>query len=388
MPGDFVPGEAVELVRQHEPLIGFVQVKVRAGGAAGAVPECRDTNLPRQVTLETLGELRHDSLRVTATAEDIVHDQQAIVRVEIFQQILLAMHADGLLAGRVALVLLQAGIRRAQGDVVRFHTQRGKAFLHHDAHAAAAAPEAHDEGGPEPADVDLLAQTEAVENLLGFCDKNFCARFDAGTFSVGASILTRRWQTMSEKQYLDAQGLLEDSFKLAADVYHSGFRPTFIVAVWRGGAPIGIAVQEYFAFQGVSTDHIAIRTSAYSGIDNRARTVAVYGLGYLIKNLTHEDALLIVDDVWDTGHTVKAIIDEIRARLRRNTPAEIRVAVPYYKPARNETELVPDYFVHETERWLKYPHSLEGLTLAEMRTHRPEIFAIIGQHLPASPTDS
>ncbi len=185
----------------------------------------------------------------------------------------------------------------------------------------------------------------------------------------------------SEKLYLDAQTLLEDSFRLAADIYHSGFRPTFIVAVWRGGAPIGIAVQEFFAYHGVDTDHIAIRTSAYSGIDERSRKVAVYGLSYLIKNLTYEDRLLIVDDVFDTGHTIAAIINEIRTKLRRNTPQDIRVAVPYYKPTRNQVDLTPDYYCHETDRWLKYPHSLEGLTHEEMRTHRPEIYAIIRQHL-------
>lgn len=188
---------------------------------------------------------------------------------------------------------------------------------------------------------------------------------------------------MSEKIYLDAQTLLEDSFRLAADIYHSGFRPTFIVAVWRGGAPIGLAVQEYFAFQGVETDHIAIRTSAYSGIDQRSRQVAVYGLSYLIKNLTHEDSLLIVDDVFDTGHTINAIIKEIRGKLRRNTPRDIRVAVPYYKPTRNETAITPDYYLHETAQWLKYPYSLEGLSVQEIKTHRPEIYAIIGQHLDA-----
>jgi hypoxanthine phosphoribosyltransferase len=186
---------------------------------------------------------------------------------------------------------------------------------------------------------------------------------------------------VSEKLYLDAQTLLEDSFKLAADIYYSGFRPTFIVAVWRGGAPIGIAVQEYFAYRGVTTDHIAIRTSAYQGIDQRSRQVAVYGLSYLIKNLTFEDRLLIVDDVFDTGHTIAAIIDAISSKLRRNTPQDIRVAVPYYKPTRNQTDLVPDYYLHETDRWLKYPHSLEGLSIEEIKTHHPDIYAIIGRHL-------
>ena len=142
-----------------------------------------------------------------------------------------------------------------------------------------------------------------------------------------------------------------------------------------------MAVQEILSYCGVSSDHIAIRTSAYSGIDERSRKVAVHGLSYLIKNLTHEDSLLIVDDVFDTGHTVRAIIEEIRAKLRLNTPADIRVAVPYYKPTRNQTDLEPDYYLHETDRWLKYPTSLEGLTLDEMAAHRPEIFAIIRHHL-------
>ena len=49
-----------------------------------------------------------------------------------------------------------------------------------------------------------------------------------------------------EKHYIGATELLEDSFKLAWKVYESGYRPNYIVGVWRGGAPIGIAVQELF----------------------------------------------------------------------------------------------------------------------------------------------
>ena len=80
------------------------------------------------------------------------------------------------------------------------------------------------------------------------------------------------------KVYLDAQELLEDSFRLAKLVVDSGFRPTFMIAVWRGGVPMGIAVQEFLAFHGIQTDHIAIRTASYSGIDNQAREIKVFGL--------------------------------------------------------------------------------------------------------------
>ena len=100
-----------------------------------------------------------------------------------------------------------------------------------------------------------------------------------------------------KKTFIQADQLLEDSFKLAWNVYESGFRPNYIVGVWRGGAPIGIAVQEFLEVLGVSSDHIAIRTSHYSGIEQHNANVKVYGLNYVIRQLESEDSLLIVDDV-------------------------------------------------------------------------------------------
>ncbi len=186
---------------------------------------------------------------------------------------------------------------------------------------------------------------------------------------------------MSEKIYLDAQQLLEDSFRLAAKVYNSGFRPTFIVAIWRGGAPMGIAVQELLAYRGIETDHIAIRTASYHSIDQQASEVQVFSLSYLIKKMSADDSLLIVDDVFDTGRSIEAVIARLKVLLRRNFPKDVRIAVPYYKPDRNQTDRVPDYFLHETDQWLKFPHSLEGLTDAEVEQHRPELYAILkGAH--------
>ena len=69
-----------------------------------------------------------------------------------------------------------------------------------------------------------------------------------------------------DKHFITEEELMLDGFRLGVRIVESGFRPTFIVAVWRGGAPIGIAVQEYLEFCGVDTDHIAIRTSSYAGI--------------------------------------------------------------------------------------------------------------------------
>ncbi|MEH6568981.1 MAG: phosphoribosyltransferase family protein [Halioglobus sp.] len=186
---------------------------------------------------------------------------------------------------------------------------------------------------------------------------------------------------MATKTYLSAQQLLEDSFKLGAQILADGFKPTIITAIWRGGTPMGIAVQELLEHQGVKTDHIAIRTSSYSGIDGRSSEIRIHGMNYLIKTVTQEDKLLIVDDVFDTGHTINAVIEHLKEKARLNTPGDIRVAVPYYKPTRNQTDREPDYYLHETEDWLKYPHSLEGLSSDEIAENRPELYSIIKDHL-------
>ena len=186
----------------------------------------------------------------------------------------------------------------------------------------------------------------------------------------------------TEKTYLSANQLLNDSFRLGTQIVNSGFQPTFIVAIWRGGAPVGIAVQEILAYAGIETDNIAIRTSSYThGIDQQKGSVQVYGLSYLVKRLTHEDRLLIVDDVFDTGRTIAAVIDRLQVLLRQNIPTDIRVATPYYKPSRRQVDLTPDYYLYENDEWLVYPYEIHGLTREEMMQNKPALFEILKDHI-------
>ena len=159
--------------------------------------------------------------------------------------------------------------------------------------------------------------------------------------------------------------------ELARRVVSSGFRPTFLVAMWRGGAPIGIAVQEVLEYHSIHVDHIAIRTSSYTGIDARNKTVRVHAVDYLVSRLTAEDQLLLVDDVFDSGRSLEAVITELKARCRRNWPEQFRIATVYYKPARNTSSLLPDYYVLDTDKWLVFPHELVGLTQEEILEHKP-----------------
>lgn len=169
------------------------------------------------------------------------------------------------------------------------------------------------------------------------------------------------------KRYITADHLLADSVRLARQVHESGFRPTHIVGVWRGGAPVGIAVQEYLEYRGLETDHIAIRTSSYTGIAQQAREVRIYGEGYLVDTLNAEDRLLIVDDVFDSGRSIEAVLRVLKSKCRRNFPDEAKVATVFFKPLRNATALKPDFFVEETDDWLVFPHELCGLTEEEIR---------------------
>src|ERR1700760_4455896 len=94
-----------------------------------------------------------------------------------------------------------------------------------------------------------------------------------------------------EKLYISAESLLQDSIELGLQVVRSGLRPTFLVGVWRGGAPIGIAVQEILEYNGIDCNHVSIRTSAYAAIGQQNREVRVHAIDYLVSELNAEDQL-------------------------------------------------------------------------------------------------
>ena len=166
-------------------------------------------------------------------------------------------------------------------------------------------------------------------------------------------------------------------------IANSGFRPTFIVGLWRGGSVAGIAVQECLQYLGIPTDHIAIRTS-YRGlasyqqmVDNPETEIRIHGTQYLLDTLSHEDSLLIVDDVFSSGLTTSAVIRRLTMRLKKNMPDDVRIAVPWYKPAHNRTTMTPDFYVNTTDDWLVMPYELSGLTYEEITENKPWMLPII-----------
>jgi hypoxanthine phosphoribosyltransferase len=173
-----------------------------------------------------------------------------------------------------------------------------------------------------------------------------------------------------KRHIVQANDLQLDAFRLARKIFDSGFRPDFLVGLWRGGSAVGIAVQEGLDYLGVKTDHISVRTS-YAGRDEYARMIGadarirVHGLQYLLEHLNSENALLIVDDVTGTGRSTLEVIEKLSRKLRRNLPHDIRVAAVWHRPS-ERTVRPPDYYVRQTQDWLVLPYEITGLTRAEI----------------------
>ena len=189
-----------------------------------------------------------------------------------------------------------------------------------------------------------------------------------------------------KKRFIAANDLLLDSFRLAVNICEAGFKPDFLVGLWRGGSAVGIAVQEGLDYLGIKTDHIAIRTSYtglpdYSKMVDKADSIRVHGLQYLLENLCNEHSLLIVDDVYSTGSSVNAVIQTLSRKTRRNLPHDIRIATVWYRST-EQTIRPPDYFVHETTDWLILPYELSGLSIDELNDHKPELAGIIDRLRP------
>lgn len=194
------------------------------------------------------------------------------------------------------------------------------------------------------------------------------------------------------ERFITADDLLRDSFQLAANIFAAGFKPDFLVGLWRGGSAVGIAVQEGLDYFGVKTDHIAIRTSysgaaRYAQMVSKADSIRVHGMQYLLETLCSHHTLLIVDDVYSTGSSVSAVINQLASRTRRNLPQEIRTASVWFRPT-DKTLRAPDYFVHETDDWLVLPYELTGFSVEELCRNRPEMAELLGRLAPYTNADN
>jgi len=178
---------------------------------------------------------------------------------------------------------------------------------------------------------------------------------------------------MEAKLFVTANGLVRDSFVLARRIYDSGYRPEALLVIWRGGTPVGIVIHEFLRHKGIETYHAVVKSESYVGIGRRAEP-EIEHLDVVVGGFPPGSRALVVDDIFDSGGTLRAV----RAALEPRT-SEIRIATLYYKPRNNRTEFAPDYALRETDRWVVFPHELMDLSPEEIRQKDPGLADLLGE---------
>jgi len=177
-----------------------------------------------------------------------------------------------------------------------------------------------------------------------------------------------------DKHYLSANEYQRDMWCLAATIKASGWKPDFLVGLWRGGAPVAIAVHEFFKATGWDVKHIPLKCWSYTGIGQNEGRVD-FMLGDAIFGMFRAgDKVLFIDDVFDTGKTAAAVMEHMHG-----IGADAKIACVYWKPEKNKTSIKPDYIAKDIgNEWIVFPHEIEGLTPDEIRAKDPELAKLIG----------
>ncbi len=169
-----------------------------------------------------------------------------------------------------------------------------------------------------------------------------------------------------DKFYLDARDYLRDMWRLGRQILDSGWRPDVLLALWRGGAEVGVAVHEYLKVHGLSPRHMPIKCFSYTGIGTSEEEVKFEHAQPVFDAIAPGSRVLVLDDVFDTGRTAAAM----HARLDA-LGCEMKMACVYWKPAKNVTSYRPDFHVHALDSWIVFPHEIEGLTRDEIARKDP-----------------
>ena len=174
--------------------------------------------------------------------------------------------------------------------------------------------------------------------------------------------------TKSNKIILNSDELISDSFRLGMQIIKSGFIPTMILVLWRGGAIIGMAIHELMIYKKFQLNHMILKASSYQNTQ-RQDVVSIEGLESVLRNLKKDEKVLIVDDIFDSGKTMSSLIAMIKEH-RKEENDQYKIATPWYKPKNNLTDIAPDFYLYETEKWVVFPHELESLSEGEIRNFR------------------
>ncbi|MEC8486567.1 MAG: phosphoribosyltransferase [Actinomycetota bacterium] len=147
-----------------------------------------------------------------------------------------------------------------------------------------------------------------------------------------------------EREILGWEQFGEASRELARMVADDGYEPEMILSIARGGLCIGGALGYALAVKNTYTMNVEF----YTGVDGRLEVPRILPPAPDFVDLG-QAKLLIVDDVADTGHTLKSVHDFCAGKV-----GEVRTAVIYEK---SHSVVQCDYVWRRTDLWINFPWS-------------------------------
>jgi hypoxanthine phosphoribosyltransferase len=170
-----------------------------------------------------------------------------------------------------------------------------------------------------------------------------------------------------EKHFLSADEYLRDQWRLAAAIRTSGWKPDFVVGLWRGGAPVAVAVHEFLRYTGWDAKHLPLKCASYTSLGCNEGEVVFTLAEETFAFFKSGDKVLFVDDVFDTGKTAAAVFKRLEGTL-----VDAKIACVYSKAVKNTTNITPDFVVKDVgSDWLVFPHEMEDLPLSEIAIKDP-----------------
>ena len=162
---------------------------------------------------------------------------------------------------------------------------------------------------------------------------------------------------MSEMEKLTWSMFGDASYELARMIDNDGYRPDLILSIARGGLPIGGALSYSL---GVKNTHV-MNVEYYTGKGERLEFPVILPPPLTLVDIEFAK-VLICDDVADTGHTLKMVVEHVASQV-----GEVRTAVVYQKPI---SVIDCTYVWRHTDRWIDFPWSTEA---AMVNPHESDI---------------
>ena len=146
--------------------------------------------------------------------------------------------------------------------------------------------------------------------------------------------------------------------ELAQVVADDGFRPEMVLSIARGGLFVAGSLGYALSVKNI----YVMNVEYYTGVDERLPVPVM--LPPYVDFVDMEDAkVLIVDDVADTGHTLRMVHDFCLERVD-----EVRSAVLYEK---SHSLVTCEYVWKRTDQWINFPWSTEApVVTAEDARHK------------------